>query len=210
MEATSASTAPAPAVRDPAAAAQGIELDGTLPEDNALYKRREYWDARFKMEEAYEWLVAYDDVKGLLAPYLPPHDASDARILVLGCGNSDFSSQLLEALRARGGTGGTTVRVVSLDYSAVVIEKMRAKHQVGLSNPIPSVSDNRLLIVNLLSSSRAHAHTQGELRLEWVEHDMRALPERFEAGSFDLVVDKAGTDGTRTQKTHAGPYVSVF
>lgn len=203
MEATSASTAPAPAVPDPAAAAQGIELDGTLPEDNSLYKRREYWDARFKKEEAYEWLVAYDDVKGLLAPYLPPPDAVDARILVLGCGNSDFSSQLLEALRARGGAGGGTVRVVSLDYSAVVIEKMRAKHQVGLSNPIPSVSDNRLLIVNLLSSS--HAHTQGEPGLEWVVHDMRALPERFEAGScFDLVVDKAGTDGTQTTPRWSG------
>lgn len=31
--------------------------------------------------------------------------------------------------------------------------------------------------------------------MEWVVQDMRTLPERFAAGSFDLVVDKAGTDG---------------
>lgn len=31
--------------------------------------------------------------------------------------------------------------------------------------------------------------------MAWVVQDMRALPGRFEAGSFDIVVDKAGTDG---------------
>ncbi len=54
--------------------------------------------------------------------------------------------------------------IVSLDYSAVVIEKMQARYQ-------------------------------GTPGLEWVVQDMRALPHSFGAGSFDLVVDKAGTDG---------------
>lgn len=76
---------------------EGTE-DDTLPEHNALYKRKEYWDARFEKEESYEWLVAYGDVKGLLAEYLvPPAEtvSGGLRVLVVGCGNSSFSADLV-------------------------------------------------------------------------------------------------------------------
>lgn len=157
--------APAPANGEPAAAAAAAAADATsldtLPEDNATYKRKEYWDQRFEKEEAYEWLVSHVDVKGLLAEYLPTPPATGLRILVVGCGNSDFSAHLLADLQAR---GVQTPVVVSLDYSDVVIAKMQAKYE-------------------------------GTPGLEWVVQDMRTLPARFEAGSFDLVIDKAGTDG---------------
>lgn len=78
--------------------------DDTLPEDNATYKRKEYWDQRFQKEEAYEWLVSYGDVQGLLAPYLLPAagsggsgDGGGLRVLVVGCGNSNFSAELVRA-----------------------------------------------------------------------------------------------------------------
>jgi len=71
----------------------------TLPEDNSAYKKQEYWDQRFEHEERYEWLVSHGDVKGLLAEYLPQeqqdHQQQDYRVLVVGCGNSSFSSDLV-------------------------------------------------------------------------------------------------------------------
>lgn len=31
-----------------------------VPEDNAVFAEREYWDSRFAVEEQYDWLNTYD------------------------------------------------------------------------------------------------------------------------------------------------------
>jgi SAM-dependent methyltransferase len=93
----------------------GSDSDG----DNSRYDKQHYWDARFEREDGYEWLCGFEHVRHLLEEEFPAAEWRDARILVLGCGNSPFSQQLHVA-----GYG----HVVSCDFSAVVIEKMRARH----------------------------------------------------------------------------------
>jgi SAM-dependent methyltransferase len=86
-----------------------------VPDDNRVYGRREYWDARFAKEESYDWLGTYADVRPLLRAALRPTD----RILLIGCGNSTLSADLYD--------DGFT-QLTNIDYSAVVIDTMRAKH----------------------------------------------------------------------------------
>lgn len=118
---------------------EGAEAD-TLPEYNALYKRKEYWDRRFEGEESYEWLVAYGDVKGLLAEYLVLPTAETVsgrlRVLVVGCGNSSFSADLVSKrakLLALIGcvTGGND----SSDRYVIYIHSMRTCAAAARSHP---------------------------------------------------------------------------
>jgi SAM-dependent methyltransferase len=84
--------------------------------DNTQYKRKEYWNTRFQTEESYEWLCSYKDV----SDYLEKDVAKKASVLILGCGNSPFSTEMVDA--------GYT-NVTSLDFSSVVIDKMADKHK---------------------------------------------------------------------------------
>eukprot|EP00744_Colponema_vietnamica_P023463 GILI01033952.1.p1 GENE.GILI01033952.1~~GILI01033952.1.p1 ORF type:complete len:254 (-),score=63.02 GILI01033952.1:57-818(-) len=87
-----------------------------IPDKNSTYKEKSYWDGRFEKEESYDWLMGYDgDVKEHLRRILRPTD----RILIVGCGNSSFSASIYEdGFR----------NIVNIDFSQVVIEKMRQKH----------------------------------------------------------------------------------
>ncbi len=58
-----------------------------------MYKRKDYWEERFAREEAYDWLVTYSEVSELLAAAIPNRET--ARILMVGCGNSSFSSDMV-------------------------------------------------------------------------------------------------------------------
>ncbi len=96
----------------------GSDSDG----DNSRYDKQHYWDRRFETEEGYEWLCGFEHVKVLLEEEFPIGETRwrDARILVLGCGNSPFSRELHDIAGYQ--------NVTSCDFSAVVIEKMRVKH----------------------------------------------------------------------------------
>ena len=86
-----------------------------LPKQNTTYAKQEYWEERFASEDDFEWLVSYDDVKSQIKGYLTPK----SRILIVGCGNSNFSSDLYD--------DGYT-NIVNIDYSQNVIEKMKLKN----------------------------------------------------------------------------------
>ena len=85
-------------------------------DDNSKFKRQQYWDTRFKDEESYDWLLTYSQVRDSLFPYLKPTD----RILIVGCGNSTFSADLYD---------DGFHNLVNIDFSDVVIERMRAIHR---------------------------------------------------------------------------------
>ena len=119
--------------------------------DNTQYKRQEYWDERFQTEEKYEWLCGYSHAEQYLNEDVP----KDASVLILGCGNSPFSADMSD--------GGYT-NITSVDFSAVVIEKMSEKYR----DTHPS--------------------------LKWVVADVTKLEERFDRLSFDVVIDKACLD----------------
>eukprot|EP00742_Colponemidia_sp_Colp-10_P004699 GILJ01005011.1.p1 GENE.GILJ01005011.1~~GILJ01005011.1.p1 ORF type:complete len:252 (-),score=34.58 GILJ01005011.1:250-1005(-) len=88
-----------------------------IPLNNALYKEKDYWDERFEREDAYDWLLHFEgDVQALLVQNLQPSD----RILMVGCGNSGFSAELYDH---------GYKNIVNIDFSEVVISKMRDKYR---------------------------------------------------------------------------------
>ncbi|KAJ7117447.1 hypothetical protein C8R44DRAFT_879008 [Mycena epipterygia] len=56
----------------------------TLPKSNALYSQKDYWESG----GAFDWHKSYSDIEPLLRELIP---RKDARILMLGCGNSTLS-----------------------------------------------------------------------------------------------------------------------
>jgi len=91
----------------------------TLPTRNEEYGTREYWDQRYTQggeEATFDWFKRYEDVAHLLRPVLPD---KTARILMLGCGNSTLSEDMYD---------DGYKNIVNIDYSPVVIERMRARN----------------------------------------------------------------------------------
>ena len=80
---------------------------------NHEYKEQWYWDKRFEEEDHYEWLLSFDQIKNHLLPHLRRSD----NILVIGCGNSQFSYELYDL---------GYLNIVNIDFSGNVIKKMRS------------------------------------------------------------------------------------
>ena len=82
------------------------------------YGDPKYWDECYRQQEdqAFDWLEDYTAIKPVLEPLLP---STDAAILVLGCGNSNFSSSLYD--------DGYRY-IVNIDISPIVIEQMKRRN----------------------------------------------------------------------------------
>ncbi len=87
-----------------------------LPDRNEAYKLKEYWDERFTVEDNFEWCKSYSDFKHLMIQHVKKND----RILMLGCGTSRLSEDMYH---------DGYKNIVNIDYSPVVIEKMKQRHQ---------------------------------------------------------------------------------
>jgi SAM-dependent methyltransferase len=86
-----------------------------LPDKNASYKEKEYWDQRYRQDtQSFDWFRTFKDIAGYISPFMRKQDS----IVMLGCGNSTLSSDLYEH---------GWQKVVNLDYSDIVIESMSAK-----------------------------------------------------------------------------------
>lgn len=86
-------------------------MDELEDESNSRFAKIDYWNKRFTTEESYDWLLEYDHVENDLSSLLKFSD----RILIVGCGNSSFSRKLYDA---------GFKKIVNIDYSSVVIERM--------------------------------------------------------------------------------------
>ena len=80
------------------------------------YKNLDYWNQRYQNEDNFEWFKGYCDIKQILSLYLNKVD----HILVLGCGNSPFSSDMYQE---------GYQNITNIDYSSVCIKKMKEKHK---------------------------------------------------------------------------------
>jgi hypothetical protein len=87
------------------------------PPVNSVFKLQSYWEDRFAEESEYEWLTTWKQVEQFLLPYLHP----DQKILIVGCGNSSFSADLYDA---------GIENIVNIDFSSVVIQKMKELHEI--------------------------------------------------------------------------------
>ncbi len=91
------------------------------PAKKQQFQDRAFWDNFFKERgaEAFEWYGAFRELRPFVAKAIPERTGAASHLLVVGCGNSDFSTQLyLE---------GGHHNVVNVDFSAPVIAEMRAK-----------------------------------------------------------------------------------
>jgi ubiquinone/menaquinone biosynthesis C-methylase UbiE len=93
------------------------ELENILNHPAPAYNERSYWDIRYEKEqEPFEWYQPFHSLKTSMDKYLP----GSGNALVLGCGNSLMSSELLSE---------GFDKVVSIDFSDVVISQMKKKYQ---------------------------------------------------------------------------------
>lgn len=87
---------------------------------NSVFKEKDYWQERFTKETAYDWLVEYK----YIYPHLKDLIKESSKILIVGCGNSAFSSDLYD---------DGFEHIVNIDFSEIVIEKMQSLH--GTTRP---------------------------------------------------------------------------
>ncbi|KIP02687.1 hypothetical protein PHLGIDRAFT_32105 [Phlebiopsis gigantea 11061_1 CR5-6] len=91
-----------------------------LPARNEEYGTKQYWDKRYTLESddsTFDWFKKYEDIADLIRELIPD---KSARILMLGCGNSTLSEDMYD---------DGYKNIVNVDYSGILIEKMRRKHQ---------------------------------------------------------------------------------
>ena len=85
------------------------------------YGDAKYWDERYArkdMSDTFDWLEGYSQLKEILVQFLPNQQKS--KILVLGCGNAEFSEDMYD-------DGYTDI--TNIDISNVVIEKMKERNK---------------------------------------------------------------------------------
>lgn len=96
-----------------------------LPKQFQQFQDRAYWDTFFRerKQEAFEWYGTYEELRPFVAKTVEGSKGKQReRMLVIGCGNSDFSTELY----CKGGYH----RVTNVDFSAPVIEEMQRKTQM--------------------------------------------------------------------------------
>ncbi|EFP81061.1 hypothetical protein PGT21_008826 [Puccinia graminis f. sp. tritici] len=89
-----------------------------LPADNELYGTLDYWNSRYAEEQEesrFEWFKSYKDLSNLIERYVAP----SAQICMLGCGNSSLSKDMYDS---------GFHRIANVDFSQVLIDRMRSQH----------------------------------------------------------------------------------
>ena len=84
------------------------------------YGDPKYWDDRYLKsgkETTFDWLESYQSLSGVLDQFLTH---KSMKILVLGCGNAEFSEDLYDA---------GYHNVVNIDISTVVIDQMNERNK---------------------------------------------------------------------------------
>lgn len=152
-----------------------------LPDENASYGQQSYWDGRYLTEEAYDWFpsVYQETVNQIFAEIESVYLTKSAngskptslRLLHLGTGNSSLVMDLHLLHAAKYADSSFTMLQVAMDYSTVVIDRMKQKY-----GELDSV-EWRVADVRDLS----------EVRAEW-------------PSGFDVVIDKGTMDALQADK----------
>lgn len=89
-----------------------------LPKDLSQFHTKEYWNSFFQKrgKEAFEWYGEYRDVRSEFQKLIP----KDAKILIIGCGNSEMSAEMYDDgkfLTARSCHTVTTSQLLPLTHA---------------------------------------------------------------------------------------------
>jgi SAM-dependent methyltransferase len=140
----------------------------------APFDKQEYWSQRFQQEETFEWLMPWSVLEPPLRTLnLLPLDPT-ARILNLGCGNSDLPLDLYRSGHHH---------VTSVDFVASVIDRMkeRCERAIGWQPPAPTHGTDPAPVPT------------AECPLQFLEMDCLDM-SRLPAQSFQLCIDKSTSD----------------
>ena len=91
------------------------------------YGSRIYWEKRYAtLEEAFDWMCDYDQLEPTLLPLLKDFESNskkkDAKILIVGCGNANFSPDFVKR------SGFQCKKIIHIDYCNVVVEQQKKKY----------------------------------------------------------------------------------
>ena len=95
------------------------KLGDSPQKESPKYGDAEYWEKRYEKagtEASFDWLESYATLKDYLGQFMP---SQDVKILVLGCGNAEFSEDLYDA---------GYENQVNIDISEVVIRQMSERN----------------------------------------------------------------------------------
>ncbi|CAM9523140.1 unnamed protein product [Ectocarpus sp. 13 AM-2016] len=94
----------------------GAAATKLLPRHHDEFRSKEYWDSFFQQRtDAFEWYGEYEDLRKLVHRTLRRTE----RILVIGCGNSNFSAELYD---------DGFEEIENVDFSDPVIAEMHRSH----------------------------------------------------------------------------------
>lgn len=84
------------------------------------YGDPQYWEERYKTQPntTFDWLEDYDTLKPIIDEF--KLDKEKAKVLVLGCGNAEYSEHMYD--------DGYN-NIYNIDISEVVIENMKARNK---------------------------------------------------------------------------------
>ncbi|KAF9279547.1 hypothetical protein BGZ68_007856 [Mortierella alpina] len=143
------------------------------------FDQQEYWSERFAKEHSFEWLMPWSVLEPQMqALSLLPADPT-ARILNLGCGNSDLPLDLYHS---------GFHYVTSVDFVGSVVERLKERSERAIGWPSPYRATANTTSKTLLPSA-----LDQECPLQFLEMDcldMTALA----AESFALCIDKSTSD----------------
>ncbi|EPQ29655.1 uncharacterized protein PFL1_02875 [Pseudozyma flocculosa PF-1] len=152
--------------------------------DNEQFSTRDYWDRRYtdlkEGEDTFDWFKTYDDLKPIFDELIP---SKEARILMLGCGNSTLSGDMYAS---------GYERITNLDYSAPLIESMKRKHDArGQTRMKWLVMDVTQMTSDDNPAALCSTH----------EHDEEEKEGRGKGeGTWDVAIDKGTMDAFMAEK----------
>lgn len=88
-----------------------------LPSDHAEFSSKAYWEKFFQLrgQESFEWYGSFEEIY----PHIQQRVPTSSDVLMIGCGNSNFSSELYDK---------GVESIVNLDFSDLVIQEMKIKN----------------------------------------------------------------------------------
>ena len=92
-----------------------------LPKEHFEFSKESYWDNFFKQRgsKSFEWYGVFQDFSYLIRQYVPNKNDS---FLVIGCGNSEFSSFLYD---------DKYNNITNIDYVPDVVAQMKQKNEIS-------------------------------------------------------------------------------
>ncbi len=153
-----------------------------IPESTREYLSPTYWNERFKVEDAYEWLGSYECFAPKLHQYLgeeerggeaAPGPGPFDRVLVVGNGNS----QMGQRVALDRGLVSEPEACCITDIAPVVVDKSRENARAGFFGA---------------GGGREEDADPRLARVSWAVCDMLNMP--FRSHSIDLIIEKGAMD----------------